>query len=186
MAIINGLISLDEAKRMIFGNNASTQYDSDIEDYVSAATEVIEDLTGPMYPRTETRTFSGGSEMVAFPFAFVSVVSISEDGDPVTDFTALPEVGLVYRGTREAGFGSFPSGTANVTVSVTVGQTPIPPNVKMATKELVRHMWQIGKQGPRPAFNNEQMEIATTPSGFLVPRRVEQYCRPSSGLPGFA
>lgn len=182
MAITNGLITLAEAKQSL-GITVTTN-DSDIEDYIEAATPVIEQIAGPQYSRNLSFTFDGGSTAVVIPHRFTSVVSLLVDGVALADYIARPASGVIYAGTTE-GLEEFESGVQNVVVTVAVGSATIPANVKLAARELVRHWWQQGRQGNRPAFGNEA-EAQDAPMGFSVPRRVYQLLEPSPRVPGFA
>jgi hypothetical protein len=62
----------------------------------------------------------------------------------------------------------------------------VPQNVRLATRELVRHHWQIGKQGQRPGGGGAPSAEAWTPSGFAVPRRVIELCGGNARIDGFA
>ena len=186
MPIVNGLITLDEAKRSIFNSATSTPSASDvadIEDLISAATPVIESLTGPMYVRNESFTFDGGGPNVILPVRFNSIVSVTEDGDSVTAYGDGP-AGIVYAGTAAVPY-DFADGHGNIVVTVSVGEETIPPNVKQATRELVRIWWQQSRQGSRPAFGEEATPVVT-PQGFAIPWKVEQLCKPNPGQAGFA
>jgi hypothetical protein len=185
--IVNGLCTLDEVKKSIFNGTAAAASadEDDLSDYISAATPVIEDITGPMFVRDETRTRNGGKPAIAMPFPFTAVVSLTENGAPVTDFSPNPAAGLIYAGTASTPR-TFQRGNANIQATVTVGSDPIPPNVVLATRELVRFWWQQGRQGNRPAFGDQSTDTVQTPSGFAVPRRVLELCRPNRQAGGFA
>lgn len=181
MPIVNGLITLEEAKKSIFGSLSVSADDADIEDYISAATPVIEDIVGPVRARTETVTVNGGRDTIVLPWPVATITSITENGAVVTDFTANIETGVIYGGLT-GNPRTWRDGTRNIIVVVTVGG-PVPPNVKLGTRELVRFWWQQGRQGNRPAFGNDA-DIVETPKGFAVPRRVIELCNPR--VDGFA
>jgi len=188
MAIVNGLITLDEAKRSIYNSSTITPSAADvadIEDLISAATPVIESLTGPMYVRNETFYLDGGGAAVLLPVRFTSIVSIEEDDISIaSDVRPIGSQGIIYAGTLAAPR-LFTSGVANIEVTVSVGSATIPENVQQATRELVKFWWQQGRQGSRPAFGDEVI-AEQTPQGFGVPRKVMHLCAPSAGLAGFA
>lgn len=183
MTITNGLITLAQAKLSIYNGNPVATYDSDIEDYITAATPVIEEITGPMYVRNETRRFNGGNEVVCMPWPFTSIVSITEGGVVTTDYTPDPATGLIWAGSSTSPR-YWAVGRYSVVVIASVGPATVPMNVQLATRELVRHLWQVGRQGNRPAYGNEEM--TETPSGFAVPRRVVDLCRSNRQIGGFA
>lgn len=186
MAIVRGLCTLAEARASIFKATeltASTTRNAEIEDFVSAATPVIEAITGPMYAESRTVTLDGGAHTLVLPFRFNTVTSVTVDGVAVTDYVVDALSGLIHSGT-ESSPTDFNSGTLNVDVVVTVGYATIPPNVKKAALALVTHWWQQGEQGNRPAFGDTSNDPAIA---FGVPtRRLAELLGGSEAVPGFA
>lgn len=189
MAIVRGLIDLAAARDAIYGaqaSTASTQRDTVIELYISAATPVIEGMpnVGPQLAESRTVVLDGGCDVLVLPFAFNTVTSVTVDGSAVTEFVADGGAGLIWAGTTTAG-SAFSVGTKNVTVVVTVGSNPVKPNVQLAARELVRHWWQQGQQGNRPSFGDSSSESPAV--AFGVPtRRLAELLHESDGVPGFA
>lgn len=185
MAISNGLITLAQARAAVYGSNTvGTGDDAELEFYVEAATPVIEDITGPLIVASRIFTFDGGTVALVIPVRFTSVTSVVEDGVTVTDFVSEPLAGLVLAGAS----GSpryWADGVQNVVVTVSVGSATVPKNVQLAARELVRHWWQQGRQGARPAF---AVDAPADPSMiFGVPtRRLGELLASSPDLPGFA
>ena len=184
MAIVNGIITLEQAKASLGIPAATTTNDNDIERYIEAATPVIENITGPILADTRTFRIDGGTSAVLLGCRFNTVTSVTDGGEVVTDYVADPDAGIIYSSS------TFAAGVRNVAVTVTVGldlgSDGIPANVILATRELVRHWWQLGRQGNRPAFGNESMAEAVVPTGFAVPRRVIELCEPNRRIEGFA
>jgi hypothetical protein len=165
--------------------NVSTGLLQAVQDYIAAATPVIEDITGPIYQRPETRTRNGGKPTIAMPWAFRSVTTVLEDDIPVTDFTPNPSAGILYAGTHSRPR-RWNAGWANITVTCVVGLDSTPPNVTSATRALVRFWYQQEHQGSRPAFGDQSVDVVNTPQGFAVPRRVMELLRPNWKAGGFA
>ncbi len=188
MAIVRGLCTLPEARVTIFGASeatADTSRDPLIEDYVSAATNVIENLpgVGPQVAESRTLTFDGGGHVLVLPFRINAVTSVTVNGVAYTSFVSELRAGLIHAGTTTSD-ATFAAGTQNVVVVVTVGNATVPPNVKLAARELVRHWWQQGQQGNRPGFGDGSSEPAVQ---FGVPtRRLMELLGSSSGVAGFA
>lgn len=182
MTIVNGLITLADAKLSL---GAVTGTDADIESYISAATPVIENVTGPMYARSVTYVVDGGRGSLVLPVRFNAVTSVVESGVTVTDYVADGAAGVIYGGTT-AGGRAFRDGIRNVTVTVTVGYATIPPHVQIAARELVRHWWQQGRQGNRPGFGNEPTVDIGGVSFGVPTRRLEELLGSSPSQPGFA
>lgn len=183
MAIVDGLISLDDMKRSL--GNVTGANEADLEKYIEAATPVIENITGPLIVRTRVFSCDGGDWAVVLGSAFSAVTSVVESGVTVTDYVADPSSGIVYAGTTAAQR-EFRDGVQNVVVTVTVGAADVPANVQLATRELVRFWWQQGRQGNRPGFGNEGISELDVPSGFAVPRRVIELLQANPRSPGFA
>ncbi|WP_353809154.1 hypothetical protein [Agromyces sp. SYSU T00194] len=175
------LITLADAKKSIYNGYAgsSTADDTDIQEYIDAATPVIEDIVGPLEADTIVYERDGGKTGIQLPTAIASVDEVLEDDVEIADYFASKSAGIIYAGTR-TNRRQFSPGTRNIQATVTVGRT-VPPNVKLATRELVRFWWQQGRQGNnRPSLGVESPgePMVNTPSGFAVPRRVWELCRP--------
>ncbi len=190
MAIVRGLITLDEMRQSVYGNKqaatADTTNDADFEAYISAATPYIEDGpegTGPMFAETRSLTLNGGTGCLVLPFRFNAVTSLTVDGTATTAFTANETAGLIYAGSTSGG-GWFNTGHQNVVVEVTVGYDVIPPNVVLATRELCRLWWQNGRQAPGPNSGVNGPDVSALTPGILG--RVRALLSPSPDLPGFA
>ena len=185
MAITGGLITLEQARAAVYGSGVVPQTDdAELEFYVEAATPVIERIAGPQFLGSRTFTFDGGSDRLVIPVRFGAVTSVVEDGVTVTDYVSEPQAGLLWGGVVGSPR-SWAAGIQNVVVTVTVGSATVPKNVQLATRELVRHWWQQGRQGGRPAF---AVDAPADPSMvFGVPtRRLGELLAASPDLPGFA
>lgn len=185
MAIVRGLTSLVNVKLSLgLPIAANAALDTDMEAYISAATPVIEDITGPMYAESRTVYFDGGTAAVSLPFRFNAVTTVTVSGTATTNYVANVRAGVIYAGGSTSPT-TFEYGTQNVVVVVTVGYATIPPNIELAARELVRHWWQIGRQGVRPDVQGAP-DAAPVAQGFAVPRRVTELCAPHARLAGFA
>lgn len=184
MAITDGLITLAEARASLGWAATDTSRDADLEDYIEAATPVIENITGPILQRNEVYTFDGGVEKLVLPVRFSAVVSITNNGAAVTNFTADEAAGIITAGSTTSP-DVFDYGVQNIVVTVTVGAATVEPHVKLAARELVRFWWQQGQQANTPAFGGAP-ESMPLPMGFAVPRRVMELLEPSPRVAGFA
>ena len=185
MAIVRGLITLTQARQSIYGNaaaSAPTTWDTDIEAYISAATPVVEEIAGPQYAESRTVRFDGGSHVYVLPFRFNAVTSVTVDGVAKTDYVAEASAGIIHAGTSDLP-DVWDAGTHNVVIVVTVGNATVPPNVQLATRELVRLWWQIGRNANRPG-TAEQDGPGEVPMGLR--KRVSELLAPSMSVPGFA
>lgn len=174
------IISLADARQAISSVTASTASDDDMRVYIAAVTPIIEDICGPVLLVTQTKTGDASDTVLVLPHSDVTVTAVTVDGVAAAadTWTANNDAGIVYAtGT------SF--GGDVLVVTYTAGAAIIPPNLRMAAREEVRFLWQIGKQGARPNAVQQDTAMAWTPSGFAVPRRVIELCAPNSTLGGF-
>lgn len=183
------LITLADAKATL-SIGSGTADDAQIAVYITAATPVIEDITGPVLAASgRTKVFDGGTVAVLLPCAVTAVTTVVENAVTLTDYTVNLAAGVVYAGTSLASRQFFP-GRQNITVTYTAGTatgtSDVPAHIRLATKELVRFWWQIGQQANRPGFGDQAEPDAWTPSGFAVPRRVIELCAPTPRMAGFA
>jgi hypothetical protein len=179
------LVGLGEVKSTLRIPVTTLTYDSDLIDWIAAATPIIEDIVGPVLTSQESRTYDGGDTAVLLPSAATSIVSVVENGVTITDYTPNLQSGIIFKGQPLAPMPFFP-GRQNIVVTYMVGSGNVDPNIREATKELIRVWWQIGQQANRPGFGDQVEPDAWTPSGFAVTRRVIELCAPNARVPGFA
>jgi hypothetical protein len=196
--VAGGLITLEFAlEGLNYGplqplvNGELSTRDADVAAYIKAATPVLEKLTGPLISASRVRSFNGGKSGIALTESIASaaaVTSITEDGSPITDYVVDVDAGIIYAGAAGARR-KFATGSKNIVVSYTAGAVAIHPTLQLAARELVRHLIQVGKQAPSPAFDPTGSggvdASAIVPMGFAVPRRVAELCEPFRQV-GFA
>lgn len=178
------LIPLDEVLAGLrLPANADPAKAQDLRLYVAAATPVIEDITGPMLAATKTFTTWGGGSAVVLPHLPNQILGITANGVPVVDYVPDLVSGIIYCGSRTA-VTAFPYGELIITYKT--GAAEIPPNIRLAARELARFWWQGGMQGGGGVRGSAPEGEAFTPSGFAVPRRVIELCAPHQQVGGFA
>ena len=182
MPITDGLITLADAKAQLGIATATTTYDTDIELYVEAATPIIEAKAGPRIARSRTFVFNGGGSVLTLPVKFNAVTAFTVDGVAETDYVTDASKGLIYAGTTD-GLSTFEDGVQNISVTVTVGAATVPSNVKLATRELVRHWWQTSRQANRPGTADD---VTSQPLPIGVSRRIDELLMASQNVGGFA
>jgi hypothetical protein len=176
------IISVDTARAALqLPVNTAPGILDDIRLYIAAATPVIEDIIGPVVVRTETQTVHKGWNFAAlYERPVSSIVSII--GEDTTPYVVTDD----YTFDAQAGLVTFRSSTTqDVVVTYTVGTAIVPPNVQLATRELVRHWYQVGMQGQRSSAVGQPGMETWTPSGFAVPRRVMELCAPHQRMDTF-
>lgn len=184
--VAGGLITLEYALEGLNYTGSAATRDADITAYIQAATPVIEGplcVGGPVLPTTRTITRAGGKSAILLPGHIADEAAVTEvrlDGGVYTGQIVDAENGIIY-----AGDGLTFAGT-RVEVDLTVGYNPIPQGLQLATRELVRHWVQIGKQVPAAGVLALPQDTAADPNDpFAIPRRVLQLCAPFRGG-GFA
>lgn len=185
-----GMITLEYAKTGVGWKTPVTDplsgNDLDLVAYIQSATPVIENIVGPVLPRSITRKFSGGRTAILIPAAATAVTSVKEMGNEITDWMFDDSAGILYRGTPVYPLPFYP-GNLSIEITYTVGYAPVPQALQLAARELVRHWVQQGKQATRPTFDDAgNSDAQTVPLGFAVPRRVMELCQAFNTTPGFA
>jgi hypothetical protein len=188
------VISMADARAALNIADTDTSHDDEIRLYVAAATEVIEDLTGPVLSASVVETHSGEARTGLSLFKrATAITTVTEDGTSLsvgTDCVFDSVANVLWRGAY-AGASEWSELTpSNVVVTYTVGAAIVPPNVVLAARELVRHLYAVGQQPWRAPYGGglDDIPMATTPSGYAVPKRVLDLLRPSAAnrMPGFA
>ena len=184
------IISLDDARGQLNMAASSRSNDDELRGVLAACTAIVEHLVGAVLPATvvESRDGSGRSSIALheYPAAITTVV---ENGTTLaaTDYY-LDSAGILWRGSQP-GAGAW-SASGRTVVTYTAGASTIPPNVLLAARELVRHLYQQGQQSYRPPAYSAWFDDAGTTMalGYAVPNRVVELLRPSMAnrVPGFA
>lgn len=201
-ADVGFLFTLADAKRALGHPQKATSRDDQMREYIAAVTPIIEDIVGPILPRTVDEWLDGGAPQLPLSTTPVlTVTSLTEwagtTGYPLTEqpynvatvydgygYTINKQTGIVER-TIGGYCGRFLYGVANVHAVYTAGQT-LAPNVLLAAKEQFRFLWQYGQQSSHPGLGDDDTSVEYTPSGFAVPKRVIELCAGSRRLPVIA
>lgn len=182
------LVSLSDVKAHL--NITSTTNDDEIQGFIDAATEVIENITGPILAKAVTEWHDGGSYTILLTgYPVTSVTSITEytptaqvlaaeptdTTDPFTDYgyvidTAKGEIARTSGGAPTTFLG-------RVKVVYTAGRSTIPANVRLAALKLVKHMWSDQRGGSGLPLNAPGDEFLA-PTAHLIPWEVEELLAP--------
>lgn len=160
---------------------------SDMRLFIAAATPIIEDIVGAVLADTRTQFANGGKTGITLWERPTAVASVTVNGTVwtvETQYVVDENAGIIYAGSRQAP-GRFPPGQLNIEVIYSIGAGVIKPNIRLATIELVRHLWQLGRQGQGAKIPGAATpEMGYTPTGFAVPKRVIQLCAPDARKDG--
>ena len=174
------LITLAEAEEAVkAGGTAPAAQLAQLPRFIAAASNVIQspELAGPVLYEERTATFNGGRNVLALPAAPATALTVTVDGTAWAAGTFTPDTaaGLVY--------GAFPAGTQNVVITYSVGSMDaVPENIKLACMEQVMFLWQTSRQGAR----RDMTDVTYTATGYAVPNKVRDLCRPQMRALGFA
>lgn len=181
------LISVDDALAALRAKLAVAQAEAreELPLYIAAATWVVENIVGTVLPASKSCRRDGGRNAVVLPHRGVDVTQVTVSGTVLaaTSYVVDTDAGIVYAGSD--GLGCFRAGRVNVEVAYTVGSAVIPENVRLAAREEVRFLWQIGHQGARPVGDTADV-TPWAAEGFAVPRRVVELLQPHARSDGFA
>lgn len=202
------LCTLAEAKAHLNIPAATTTYDAELAGFIDAATPVVEDLAGPILPRTITgESHDGGYDEIITLFSpVIAITSITEylgtSAYPLTSqpagstvsqygYELVDDSGIIARRNGAGQAQAFPCGRGTVSVTYTAGYSSVPANVRLGALELIRHWWQFSQQGGRPSFGGSSDEGAYYDLGnYAVPHFVAELLTSARyskrNLPGIA
>lgn len=194
MADTNDLLTLDEAKRALNIPLADTTFDTEIASYITAVSQRLDDLCGPVVRRTITDEVQDGGGEFIFPVhtPVASVTSVAEySSGTATTLTAETnststsnDYRLIGSGThaslirRRASWSDsvFPAGRGNVVITYVAGRFAdtgsVSPKFKQGAAKMLSVMWK-GDQGAGTVTFGAPAEADTLGIiGFAIPRAV--------------
>lgn len=169
------VLALEDIKTHL--NITSADNDGELQSMLAAAVAAIGERVGPLEPATRTVRVSAAGRSVLLPGPVVSVTSIVDaDGNAV----AVPDTYLDVA----PGLVTMNDGTAFAsrfyTVTYVAGRDPVPQDLQLAVKELVRHFW-LTQRGPtrRPGGATSEAAANTVPgAAHMLPFRVAELIKP--------
>lgn len=168
-------LALDDAKEFL--NLATDASDVELQTFIDAAEAVIEERVGALQPKDRTdRVPGGGTALALFSTPAVSLTSVTEVGGSaltVGDLSLNGRAGVV----RFTHGGTFTGREYDVVYSA--GRETCPPDLLMAVKFLVKHMWESQRGAASAGSPFEDQQLASTPgAGYLIPYRVLELIAP--------
>lgn len=167
------ILTLSEAKAHV--GETGTSRDAEIQRYVDAATELIEDYVGPVRQRQVTQTVTGYGT-VLLKGRVVSLDSVTLNGTAVTGYTVNLAAGLLHPSPSYAGL-------YGAVVTYTVGFAVIPESIRLAAFYTVRHAYESADGA---VVNGGGDEVFTIGRGFALPNRAKEYLAPFRRGPAIA
>lgn len=179
------VLSLDDARAVC--NLIDDSQDAELEVYIAAVTEAIEDDIGPVGRRTVTETVypaRGVLELRIKPV--LSVTSITPYAGVALSSTVytLRPGGFVYPATYAAGFYA-----PEYAVVYVAGRTTVQAKVNLAGREVLRHLWSF-QQGPgaaqRAGFGVDNLALTSEAFSYVKSFGVQDLLKAEKLVPGSA
>ena len=151
--------------------------DAELERFLSAAQEHVEQLIGPVLNSTITEVLPiTGSTVVLSECPVAYVASVTVGGATLTGWTLRPRSGLV----------TGVNGSGDATVTYTAGRVMCPDAVVVAALVIAEHLWRTQLGGSPSALPMDDMAGVPGGSGFAIPRRALELLAPYLKAPGVA
>jgi len=196
------LISLPDLKEELRIVATNATYDTKIRRWMKAATNIVENVTGPIRPRTVTDVFDGGRQVIVLnDFWVQSITSITEHwGNTSYVLTEQPlgfatssygftwdrDSNLITR--RDAsGYATFFAPGANSVVAVyRAGLAVVPDDIQIAAVDFVRHQYAKARQDRVPGYGGQQGDESSMVGNWSVPNSMMELLEPHRRMPGIA
>lgn len=163
------VLTLADAKAYLgIPDNVNT-HDEELQGFIDAAEAALECRVGPLQPRTRADRVRGGRALSLLAMPAIDLTSVTEvgGGDLSTDDLYLNGAAGVVTNIYGA---SFPAAMYDVTYSA--GRATCPPDLLLALKELLKHLWRT-QRGPGGSADQP-----APGSGFAMPNRVLELIGP--------
>lgn len=202
-AVPTALVSIKDAREWLRLRSTDTSDDLKIQSIIEAASRLVVNITGPIQSTSFTEWFDGGVPTIVLAHPpIISIVRVVEyygqstfvlSEQPLGSqtsafaFTVDYTTGQLTRRTIGGDAALFVQGDKNIAVTYTAGRMIVPENVQLATKELVRHLYQNTQvQGRSKLASTGDDGYGEVPIGFAVPNFVVQMLHPDRRAPGIA
>lgn len=194
MADTLDLLTLDEGKRALNIPLADTTFDTEVASYITAVSQRIDDLCGPVVQRTITGETHDGGAAYIFPVhtPVVSVTSIAQylsgtattlTAETVSSSTSsnylLTDAGTHASLVRRRSSWSdsvFPAGRANVVITYVAGRfantAGVSPKFKQGAAKMLSVMWKGDQGAGTVTFGAPVDDGDLGIIGFAIPRAV--------------
>lgn len=181
------VISLADAKKQL--NSKTDVNDDELRDFIAATTSIIEEIRGEAVAR---RTFIDEREILTgrFPLTRTPVQTVQSvatvDGFITWDVARMhvsPAGVLAPNPYVNTGLLELKGW---IRVVYTAGYTIVPPNVLMAARVIVQHLWQTQRpERGAPSRATGMAEYTVPGLGYSIPNRAKEMLG-NGGTPGFA
>jgi hypothetical protein len=205
------LVGLPDLKDYLNIRADDRSHDAKLVRFIEAVRPAIENIAGPIIPRTFDEWHDGGQYFIRLRHRpstaigarpVLTLTSCDEYRGParypltiITDpsqgsiYSCMLDqaTGQVVRRSSGGGVIAFPPMPQSVHVVYQAGQSSIPPNVYEATLELIRVNYQTTQPVGRGRLTVSDDQDQSGPAlGFFVPRRVRELLAPNRRAPSIA
>lgn len=180
------IVPLEDIKQQL--NIATTTTDSELRDYITAASAVVDLMCGPVIPRTVTETlgrpYLGTWALVVSQAPIISVTSIVSQLVGGQTYAPADLLLNTDAGIIQILAGGYFYGT--LTVTYVAGRALVPPALNMAARIIVQHMWET-QRGPtsRPGLSGDDTSVIPG-LGYAVPNRALELLKTCPRVPAMA
>lgn len=190
MANAVDLISLDEAKAAL--NISGTTFDTEIAIYVTAVSQAIDELCGPVVARNVTEEHDGGTySLWLFEAPVLSVTTVTEYDNTtarvLTAETNTSKTATQYRADLESGrvrrrsnnlAERFACGAGNIVVVYSAGRyadtNSVAPRFKLAASLMLTMNWRAEQGAGTNTFGAFATGEPVFGSTFAIPNKVRE------------
>lgn len=182
------LFSLADAKDQLAIPATSTGDDDEIRDYIAATTVAVEYFVGPVVRRTVQQVLQGDRDtwvLHTTPVLAIASITPLQSWQQTIDVNVLDvdtNTGIVRR-TDSLWFFS-----GDYRVLYMAGRAAAPPNVSLAGKLILQHLWRTRYGAARGASSADDWNTTEQVPGFgyAIPNRALQLLQNDRQLEGFA
>jgi hypothetical protein len=182
------LFSLASAKAKLDIPATSTGDDEELREFIEATTAAVEFFVGPVARRTVQQVVQGDREawvLHTTPVLTVTAITPLQSWQQAIDVSALDvdsHTGIL----RRTDWLWFFSGDYRVTY--TAGRAIVPPNVSLAAKLILQHLWRTKYGAARGATSSDDFLATEQVPGFgyAIPNRALQLLQADRDPGGFA
>jgi hypothetical protein len=171
-------VSLAEVKLHL--NITNTTNDAELSTFIETAQQIVEQLVGPVEPRTFTETFYRNGAVLFSKMPVISITSVMEYGATVSSSLYVNDgSGELLRTDGRSWYGSaaYP-----LVVEYIAGRAygALPATIAWGIKEQTAHLWRT-TQSQRGGRSRGDEPAA--PIGFALPSRVREALAPYLLIP---
>lgn len=196
------LVSLPDLKEELQLSASNAKFDAKLRRWLKSATNVIENVTGPIRLHTEVDIFDGGVDYVVLNNRWVSsIVSVVETWVTVNYTLTEQPLGVStdafgYTWDRDTntivrrGAGGvvqmFQPGWRSVQVTYNGGLAVLPDDIQLAASELIKHWYRKSLPSQMSAYGGggAAEDAYNMPGNYMVPNAVMELLEPWRRAPG--